>query len=400
MEQVLTIVCRLQPTPEQAQKIEATLSGFASACNFINANVDPKLVNNVRVQTLIYHQVRSQFDLSANLTVRAIARVCANRKTAKLKNKPVKEFRATSADYDARIFAFREKDWSVSLSLIGGREHIKMAVSNYQIGKLKGKKPTSATLCKHRDGSYHIHIQVKDTVPEPKSSNTVIGVDLGRRDIAVTSNGDKWDGGIIQTVRDRFARVRASWQHKASKGTRSSRRRCRQVLKRLSGREKRYQSWLNHNISRTIVNQAKSEGKVIAIEDLSGIRERTNQQPRSKEERRRSNSWAFYQLRTFLEYKALQEGVKLIKVNPAYTSQMCHKCYHIHPVKGESYRQGKVFRCGYCGWEGDADFNGANVIALLGLTVNQPRGMAYATYGAWLACQLQGYQKPPHLCVG
>ncbi len=115
--------------------------------------------------------------------------------------------------------------------------------------------------------------------------------------------------------------------------------------------------------------------------------------PRSKRERRRSNSWAFYQLRTFLEYKALQAGVKLIKVNPAYTSQMCHKCYRIHPVKGESYRQGKVFRCGHCKWEGDADFNGAMNIASLGAVVNQPRG-------AWLACQLQGYQKPPHLCVG
>ena len=38
-----------------------------------------------------------------------------------------------------------------------------------------------------------------------------------------------------------------------------------------------YQSWLNHNISRTLINQAKSEGKVMAIEDLTGMRERTNQ---------------------------------------------------------------------------------------------------------------------------
>ncbi|WP_448561750.1 RNA-guided endonuclease InsQ/TnpB family protein [Trichothermofontia sp.] len=366
----MTIVFRLQPTPEQAQKIEATLSAFANACNFINANVNPKLVNNVRVQILIYHQVKSQFDLSANLTIRAIASVCANRKTAKLKNKPVKDFRPTSADYDTRIFAFREKDWSASLSLVGGREHIKMVVGNYQMGKLKGEKPTSATLCQHRDGRYYI--QVKDTVPEPNSSDAVIGVDLGRRDIAVTSNGNKWDGKGIQAVRDRFAKVRASLQHKASKGTRSSRRRCRQVLKRLSGRGRKYQSWLNHNIGRTIVHQAKSEGKVITIEDSSGIRERTNQMPRSKTERRRSNSWAFYQLRQFLEYKAIGAGVTIVPVPPAYTLQTCHKCLHIHPDAAKSYRNGKRFKCGHCGWEGDADFNGASVIALLGLTVNQP----------------------------
>jgi putative transposase len=110
MEQVLTIVCKLQPTQEQSQKIEATLSAFALACNSLNTTIDPKLVNNVRIQTLVYSQVRSQFDLSANLTIRAIARVSSNRKTAKLKNKPVKDFRPISADYDARIFALREKD--------------------------------------------------------------------------------------------------------------------------------------------------------------------------------------------------------------------------------------------------------------------------------------------------
>lgn len=374
MEQVLSIVCKLQPTQEQSQKIEATLSTFADACNFINTSVDPKLVNNVRIQTLIYGQVRSQFELSANLTIRAIGRVCANRKTAKLKKKPVKDFRPTSADYDARIFAFREKDWTASLTLVGGREHIKMDVGNYQRGKLKGKKPTSATLCKHRDGSYYIHIQVKDEAPEPIDSEDVIGVDLGRRDIAVTSDGNKWDGKAIQAVRDKFSKVRASLQRKASKGTRSTRRRARQVLQRLSGREKRYQSWLNHGISRTIVNQAKSENKSIAIEDLTGIRDRTNQEPRSKTERRRSNSWSFYQLRMFLEYKAIQAGVKLVKVNPAYTSQNCHKCNHIHPVKGKSYRSGKKFNCGHCDWHGDADLNGAFNIAALGVVVSQPRG--------------------------
>nr|WP_257790502.1 transposase [Thermostichus lividus] len=87
-------------------------------------------------------------------------------------------------------------------------------------------------------------------------------------------------------------------------------------------------------------------------------------------------------------------GVNLVVVPPAYTSQTCHKCLHIHPDRSKSYRLGKMFTCGHCGWQGDADFNGANLIALLELPVNQPRGMADATYGAWLACQLQGYRKP------
>lgn len=277
----------------------------------------------------------------------------ANRKTAIQKSKPVKAFKPTSADYDARIFAFREKDWSASLTLNGGREHIKLQVANYQMGKLKGRKPTSAQLCKHRDGLYYLHIQLTDDTPEPIKSNKVIGVDFGRRDIAVTSNGDKWDGKQIKDARDKFAHVRASVQKKGTKG-------AKRALKRLSGRERRYQTWLNHTISRAIVRDALSSNAAIAIENLTGIRDRTNKQPRKKTERRRSNSWAFYQLRQFLEYKGIQSGIEVIPVPAADTSQTCHSCLHI------GLRSEKTFKCGNCSWHGDADFNAASVISLLG----------------------------------
>jgi len=68
-----------------------------------------------------------------------------------------------------------------------------MDAGNYQRGKLKDKKPTSATLCKHKDGNYYIHIQIKDDVPETSEPESTIGVDLGRRDIDVTSDGDSWN---------------------------------------------------------------------------------------------------------------------------------------------------------------------------------------------------------------
>jgi putative transposase len=91
---------------------------------------------------MVYNEIRALFGLSANLTVRACARVGANRKTAKLKDKQVLTFKPTSADYDPRIFSFREKDWTVSLTLMNGREHIKIDVGNYQRGKLKANIST------------------------------------------------------------------------------------------------------------------------------------------------------------------------------------------------------------------------------------------------------------------
>ncbi len=379
-QQILTVVCQLNPSAEQIVKLDKILQVFAEACKYINSTVSPNITNKNRIQKEVYRAVRQQYSLTANLAVRACARVAANRKVGN----PVKNFQPTSADYDARIFDYKEKTQSVSLSTLDGREHIPLVVGNYQIEKLKGKKPTSATLVKRKDGKFYIHIQVKEEVPEPQTTNGVLGVDLGRTDIAHTSEGDNWNRQQLTKVRDHYSQLRAILQKKASKGTRSSRQRCRQLLKRLSGRERRFQAWVNHRISKTIISRAKRSNSTIALEDLTGIRERTNQQPRSKTERRRSNSWAFYQLRTFISYKALKEGVRVVLVNPRYSSQTCHRCLHIHPDPNQSYRSGKGFKCGHCGWEGDADFNGANMIALLGLTVNQPRG-------SWLACQLQGY---------
>lgn len=76
------------------------------------------------------------------------------------------------------------------------------------------------------------------------------------------------------------------------------------------------------------------------------------------------------QLRIFLEYKGIKEGVKVVTIPPAYTSQTCHCCLHI------GLRTNKQFKCvnKSCGWLGDADFNGAKMIELWGCSVSQPRG--------------------------
>lgn len=168
------------------------------------------------------------------------------------------------------------------------------------------------------------------------------------------------------------------------------------MLKRLSGKEKRFQESINHTISYQLVAQAKANNQAIVLEDLTGIRERTNRLPQSKKNKRLGNFWSFYQLRQYLAYKAIKFGVKIIFVEPRYTSQMCHKCYHIHPIKGESYRQGKRFSCGHRHylWSGDADYNGAKNLAALGAVVDQPRGSG-------LSCSLQDHlratKSPRHI---
>lgn len=384
MKQVLTLVVKLQPTPEQRQLLDDTAKAFADACNYINQNVKASLTNRNSIQAVCYQDVKERFGLTANHVVRACARVGANRLTAKHKGRKVKGFKPTSFDCDTRTFRFIEEGYLASISTTGKRVKIPMRVSNYHIGKLSGQNPTSAQVCQHKDGDWYVHIQLKSDTSKPIKTDKVIGVDFGRRDIAVTSTNKSWSGKEIQEKRDKYARVRYSLQKKATQGTRSTRRRCRQILQRLSGREKRYQQWLNHNISKSIINEALATQSIVAIEDLTGIRERTNQKPRNKTERRRSNSWAFYQLRAFLEYKGIKEGIEVIAINPAYTSQTCHCCLHI------GLRNNKSFKCSNkaCGWVGDADQNGSLMIALVGQSVRLPRGSSL------LACPVDlGLQK-------
>lgn len=384
MPQVFTVSCKLEVSPIQVEKFDAVLRAFANCCEYVNNNTDPKLTNQIAVQSLIYKEAREYSGLSAQMTIHAIRRVTANRKTAKQQGKSVKGFAPTSATYDSRTFTFREKDWTVSLTMLKGREKLPLHIGNYQRHLLSGRNPKSAVLVKRKDSSYYLQIQLEFEPQHPEQTDKVLGVDLGRTDIAVTSEGEKFSGQQITQVRDKYTRVRTSLQQKASKGTRSTRRRCRQILQRLSGRERRFQTQVNHTVSYRLIQHAKATSQSIALEDLTGIRERTNQQPRSKTERCRSNSWAFYQLRQFLTYKAVKFGVSLIFVAPRYTSQTCHKCLHIHPVRGESYRSGKKFTCAHCGWSGDADENGAKNISAIGYFLGVPGGSG-------LACSLEQY---------
>jgi putative transposase len=377
MNQVTTVACKLKVPVKFVAEIDKTLEVFATACEWVNQNTPPEVTNKAKMQKLVYNDVRLRFGLSSNLAIQALRRVCGNRKTARQKKSNVRKFSPTSVSYDARIFSFREVDYSVSIKLLENRVRFDLDIGNYQRGILKGQEPTSATLVKRRNGEYYIQINLDNETPEPITTKDALGVDLGRTDIAHTSDKENWNGQQLNKVRNKYAHLRKVLQKKASLGTRSSRRRCRQLLKRLSGKEKKFQKHINHEISRQLVNNAVASNRAISLEDLTGIRERTNQQPRNKQERRKSNSWAFYQLRQFLTYKCLLAGVPLMLVNPAYTSKSCHKCLHI------GNRNGKSFRCvnPSCNWKGDPDYNGAKNIAALGLIINQPGGSG-------LACRL------------
>jgi putative transposase len=363
--QIISVKCKLQVHQELRQEIDVTLERFADACNQIleiaKAN---KQWNTTKLHHLTYKPVREATGLKANHVCQAIRRVIGNAKAVK----QVHKFRPTSLNLDVRTFFYNEEKQTVGITLIAGRKQFRLSIGNYQIALLKDQTPTAATLNKTKKGDYYINICVEIPTQPTGKTPKVIGVDLGRRDIATTSTGNSWSGEKIQATRDRYSKVRSNVQ---SKRTRSSRR----LLRRLSGRESRFQKWLNHNISKQLVTEAKSADAALSFEDLTNIRQSLNEKRRSKAERRRTNNWAFYQLRRFVSYKAELAGVPLLFVPPAYTSQTCSRCHHVHPEKGKSYRSGKWFRCGFCGLEHDADVNAARNIAALGMSVSHPESL-------------------------
>ena len=107
----------------------------------------------------------------------------------------------------------------MSLKLLHKRHRFELLIGNYQRGILKGNEPTSASLFKRKNGHYYIHINIDKPTPEPRETDDVIGVDLGRTDIASTSQGESWSGKSITQKRNHYAKMRAVLQRKATKGT-------------------------------------------------------------------------------------------------------------------------------------------------------------------------------------
>src|SRR5215510_5550653 len=111
MHQELTLVCKLQPSDDDCTHINETLRIFAEACTFIHTQLPPHITNVMRMQAMLYYDVRARFGLSSNLTQQVFRRVAANRKAARAQGEEITAFDASSIQYDQRIFAFRERDW-------------------------------------------------------------------------------------------------------------------------------------------------------------------------------------------------------------------------------------------------------------------------------------------------
>src|SRR5437773_9689535 len=105
----LTLTLKLLPTPDQAAALLATLERFNAACNAIAATAfAQQTFNAVKLQTLVYTDVRARFGLSAQMTVRAIGKVADAYKRDKSQPPTFRPHGAMI--YDQRILSFKGLD--------------------------------------------------------------------------------------------------------------------------------------------------------------------------------------------------------------------------------------------------------------------------------------------------
>jgi putative transposase len=69
--------------------------------------------------------------------------------------------------------------------------------------------------------------------------------------------------------------------------------------------------------------------------------------------------WSFFQLRSFVEYKAQLVGVPIVLVDPRNTSRTCNVCGHCEKANRKSQAE---FLCKHCGHSANADLNAARNI--------------------------------------
>ena len=347
---------KLHPTPEQADALLRTLETGNAACNAISQTAwDAQTFKQFDIHRMCYDHIRSTFPLSSQLVIRCIAKVADAYKVYKGGRRAFKKHGALP--YDDRILSWNLHEPSVSIWTVDGRQSIPFVCGRRQWELLQTRRgETDLVSIK---GQFYLLAVCDVEEPTPDDVEGVLGVDLGIVNIATDSDGYTHSGQEIDRVRERYHLRRQRLQ---SVNTKNSRRRLRQ----LSGRQAKFQKDTNHRIAKHLVAVAQHTKRMLALENLKDIRERVR--VTGKQHRARHANWSFGQLRSFIHYKAALAGVRVVLVDPAYTSQACNRC---GCVDKRNRPNQATFRCVSCFHQASTDYH-ASLNIRDRAAVNQP----------------------------
>ena len=190
----------------------------------------------------------------------------------------------------------------------------------------------------------------------------ILGIDLGiHYPICASINGErkffKIDGGEIEHTRRKIEARKKSLlkqgiscgEGRIGHGIKTRNKPVYDIEDKIS----KFRDTANHKYSRALINYAVNNNcGIIQMEDLTGITSDSN---------RFLKNWSYFDLQTKIEYKAQEVGIKVVYIDPHYTSQRCSKCGYISK---DNRTEQALFLCQKCGYKTNADYNASQNIAI------------------------------------
>jgi putative transposase len=226
--------------------------------------------------------------------------------------------------------------------------------------------PTMVIVSREPDGRWYVSFAMEVDQPAPlPAAGHEIGIDLGIKDFAVTSDGDR-----IANPRhlQRKARNLARYQRQTARKQRGSANRRKAKMKVAVAHRKVRNARRDflHKTSTTLIRQADT----IVIEDLAVANMLKNRRLS-----RVISDAGWGEFRQMLEYKAGRTGRHLIVIDRWYpSSKTCSACGHLLPKLDLATRH---WTCPACRTRHDRDINAAkNILAAGRAVAGEPSGDA------------------------
>jgi putative transposase len=219
--------------------------------------------------------------------------------------------------------------------------------------------PTTVTVSRDPCGRWYVSLAVDVADPgQLPATGAVVGVDLGIKDFAVTSDGEKIPNprGLARRERNltRYQRRLARCQ----KGS-ANRAKARAKVARAHRKARASRQDFLHRASTRLVR----DHDVIVIEDLN-VAGMVRNRPLAKA----ISDCGWGTFRRMIEYKAARAGRHLIVIDRWYpSSKTCSVCGHLLAALRLSTR---TWQCPSCGTRHDRDINAAKNILAAGLAVS------------------------------
>lgn len=220
---------------------------------------------------------------------------------------------------------------------------VKTKVHREFTGKIK-----SATISQVPSGKYFVSILVETEHIPMKENDNSVGIDLGIKDLLITSDGEKFDN--IRTTK-KYEDKLAKEQRKLSHKVKGSKNWNKQRIKIARIHEKIHNTRIDnlHKISHQLI----SENQVIVSEDLA-----VSNMMKNHNLAKAISDCGWYELTRQLTYKAEWSGRTYIKIGRYVpSSQTCNVCGFVNKdTKSLSVRE---WICPVCGTVHDRDINAA-----------------------------------------